>query len=211
MISIVIPTIDGREDYFARCIESYEKNTQYEYEFIILRNRKCCGVGWNEGASLAKGKYIHLTCDDQEAVAGWDTTAVETVENGFMPSCIVHYPEQNYTHYRYPGKADWEQVPMSTIPFFSAEMWKKIGPTIPMQYYIDDFIGWMGEIHGIPTVMRHGYQFNHYMAQYKRGAGLPEGERMVHDQRYYANAQQLFLSGQLDRSAWLEDRDWINS
>ena len=67
MISIICPTISGREHWLERCRVSYLETTQMEYEFIILDDFPSCNAAWNVGIREAKGDYLHLTADDIEA------------------------------------------------------------------------------------------------------------------------------------------------
>ncbi len=72
MISVVIPTVTGREDFFERCVYAYEHNTANPIELIIYKDLPTCGRGWIKGAEDATGDYVHFTADDLEPALGWD-------------------------------------------------------------------------------------------------------------------------------------------
>lgn len=198
IISIVIPTIDGREDYFKKCVESYEKNTINKFEIVVIRNKPTVGIAWNEGADKSNGYYIHLTNDDIEAKYAWDVPAIEAAEANKLPHPSV-YTFDGRLDDRYGGApGDWSEVDMSTIHFMKKETWEKVGPSLDVHYYTDDWLSWKGWQLGFPTVVRKDYAFIHHYAQVGRGAGMHENDRMNHDRQYFLNAQNEFLNGKID-------------
>jgi hypothetical protein len=54
VISVIVPTIDGREEYLKDCLASYAAHTS-DYEVIVVPNKPNCGLAWTEGADLAVG------------------------------------------------------------------------------------------------------------------------------------------------------------
>ena len=170
MISIVIPTVPGREECYQKAVEAYHKNTVYDFEIITVFDKPNVGTAWNEGSETATGKFIHLSNDDIEPRVGWDIAAVDAARKGLLVHPAVHYPLEGRTDLRYPNVQDWDIVQMSTIPFLPMEAWKKIGKTIPTHYYSDDWIALVGRKHGYETVFRSGYAFDHYPSPVRRGA-----------------------------------------
>lgn len=191
MISIVVPTIAGREDHLARCLAAYEANTTQPFELIVEHDHPAVGPAWNAGAERATGDFIHLTADDLEPHPGWDMVALETVERGALPaprvinqhgtldSCGLHGVEME----------DWAPVPMSVIPFLPVLLWEDyVRPVLPIHYFTDNWISLRAARAGWPTMVRRGFQFTHHWAQWGRGAGMTQDERMVHDQAIYLDA-----------------------
>ena len=200
MISIVIPTVDGREEHLERCINSYENNTFSDYELIVVHNQKTCGEAWDLGSNDAKGDFIHFTADDLECHKGWDIAAkVATAINAMPhPRC---YRVDGTLDDRYGGANDLIDVPMTTIPFMTMEMWKKIKSSVSgdevfmkLHYYSDDWISWLAHQNEINIVSRHGYDFIHYIAQVRRGAGMLESERMGFDQTVFEQAKNNYAA-----------------
>lgn len=70
MISVVIPTVAGREHSLERCLAAYRATA--DVELIVLADRQTCGVAWQEGIEQATGDYLHLSADDLEPHPGWD-------------------------------------------------------------------------------------------------------------------------------------------
>jgi hypothetical protein len=200
VISVIIPTIDGREDHLERCVNSYQKNAAgaYELDLIIEQNHSSCGLGWQAGIPRVKGEFIHLTCDDIEAKPGWASPAVEAVLKGFCPAPQVvdasGYPQSCPVVGQFAP--DWTPVAMTSLPFFSRAQAEKILPLFTAHYYTDNWVGWRAERAGWPVVLRSEYAFTHYYAQHKRGAGMSEGERMANDLQRYLQAQQMEENGE---------------
>jgi hypothetical protein len=190
LITVVVPTIQGREDDYLRCVTAYERTLGNQLDLVTIRDFPTCGEAWNEGAKQAKGEFLHLTCDDLEPHGGWHEAAIEAVVRGYLPaprvvnangvldSCGLHGVEL-------PDKAI---VQMSVIPFMSMEQWDKIGPTLPVHYFSDNWLSWRGAQEGYATVVRRRYEFTHHWAQPGRGAGMTYQQRMEHDQAIYMAA-----------------------
>lgn len=190
MISIVVPTIRGREEHLERCLAAYEANTSEKFELIIEHDHPACGPGWNAGAERATGDIIHFTADDLEPHEGWDVAALEALARGALPaprlvnqhglldSCGLHGVEME----------DWAPVPMSVVPFMTRDQWQAIGPVLPIHYFTDNWISWRAARAGWPTVVRRGFAFTHWWAEVGRGAGMTYQERMRSDQAAYLAA-----------------------
>jgi Glycosyl transferase family 2 len=193
VISVVVPTIRGREEHYARCVAAYERTAGDRIELITIRDRPTCGLAWNEGAAQAKGDYIHFTADDLEPHDGWLEPALEAVHRGYLPAprIIRTDGERDYCDYcgvhgrELPDKAI---VDMSVIPFMSREQWDKIGPSLDCHYYTDNYLSWRGEQAGYLTVVRRAFQFTHHWAEPGRGAGMTYQQRMKHDRRIFEAA-----------------------
>ncbi len=191
MISIIIPTIDGREDHYARCVAAYEANTTEPYEIIVERNHPAVGPAWNAGAERATGDHIHFTADDLEPHDGWDTAALETVaaqllpapriinQHGRLDSCGLHGVEME----------NGAVVPMSVIPFMPMDLWRDhVAPVLPIHYYTDDWISYRAKRASWPAVVNRAFAFTHHWAEHGRGAGMGYHERMVHDRGVFVSA-----------------------
>lgn len=199
LLSVIIPTVDGREEDFERCYSAYKPLQDCgDAEIIVERNHSSCGLAWQAGTEKSSGDYIHLTCDDLEPKPGWHTAAIEAVEAGFIPAPRVYGPngEPQY-HPNYGGESpDWEPVHMTCIPFCSREQWERIRPLFTAHYYTDDFFTYRAQQAGWEPRVRHGYDFSHYWAQHKRGAGMGQNERMYHDQNLFEEAKRKVESGE---------------
>jgi hypothetical protein len=199
-ISVVIPTVEGREDHLERCVECYsrEDGTDYELELVIEHDHPSCGAGWHAGAERCTGDYIHLTCDDIAPREGWAPPAVEAVDQGFLPAPQVYGPNGQPQSLPVVGwvAPDWTPVVMTALPFMSRAQYDLIKPLFLAHYFTDDWISARGEWFHIETMLRDKYAFDHYWAQVKRGAGLPgESARMINDQKLFNEALQMVKEG----------------
>ena len=198
MISIVIPTVPGREEFYERCVKAYREHTSGEYEIVTEYDHPSVGLAWQAGAEKCRGDYIHLTADDIEPRPGWHAPAVEAVRLGFIPAPQVYDPSGMPQSHPLPGvvSPDWSPVQMSALPFCSRPQWEKIAPLLVCHYYTDDFFSWRAAQAGWRSRLRTGYSFTHWWAQHRRGAGMSEPERMRHDAGLYQEARRRVEAGQ---------------
>jgi hypothetical protein len=189
-ISVVIPTIRGREIDYLRCVNAYQARTGHAVQLITVRDKPTCAEGWNEGAAQATGDFLHFSADDLEPHEGWDTAAIEAVEAGLLPAPRIVNPagKLDYCGVHNVEMEDWARVSMSVIPFMPAHLWKQIGPVPPIHYYSDNYVSWRAEIAGWPVAVRRGFAFTHHWAQPGRGAGMGYEERMAHDRGLFFDA-----------------------
>jgi len=171
-LAIVVPTIDGREEDLARCLESYER-TAPNARVYVEHGHPSCGAGWLAGVSTAASDgfdYLHLTNDDIEAHDGWLDVALDTVNRGYIPAPLVYHPDgtlesaglENFGCYR-GAYSDWMFIEGTTMPFLTSVMWDKIG-MIPVHYCTDLWVSAKGRMHGWQTVIRTGMEFTHHTA-----------------------------------------------
>ena len=200
VISVIIPTVAGREEYLERCVAAYTAHAQgaYVLDLIIEHDHPSCGVGWQAGLDRARGEYIHLSDDDIEPRPGWHAPAIEAVECGFLPAPQVCDPNGHPQSRPQEGVLgrDWTPVDMAALPFASRVQMEKITPLLCCHYFTDDFISWRGARAGWQTVLRSGYAFVHWWAQVKRGAGMTQEERMVHDRGLFSEAIRRVEAGE---------------
>lgn len=200
-ITVIIPTVTGREHHLAKCIESYEANTEGSVEFQIHKDRPGVAYGWQLGAEAATGRYLHMTGDDVEAMPGWDAAAIEMADRGVQPCPRLYNPDG--THWGgVPADRDPWLLPhgsptgMSNLPFLARAWWPDVTPLPPgMHYFADNWVSWRLELVGIPTAVCHGYDFVHTWAVEHRGAGWTEPERMQIDQHYADLAIRIIEGG----------------
>jgi hypothetical protein len=139
MISIIIPTVPGREDHYDRCLAAYRDRTAAGYEIITETDHATVGLAWQAGAERASGDYIHLTCDDLEPLDGWDVAAVNAADAGFVPAPKVtdartgqlqSWPAWGREH------EDGTDAGFSAIPFLSRAMWEVVQPLFTGHYLL---------------------------------------------------------------------------
>jgi hypothetical protein len=204
VISIIIPTVTGREDHYGRCLAAYRDRTAAEFEIITETDHATVGLAWQAGAQRAAGDYIHFTCDDLEPLAGWDLAAVTASDAGSVPAPKVtdartgelqSWPAWGREH------EDGTDAGFSAIPFLSRAMWEAVRPLLVSHYYSDDFISYRARKRGWPSLMCNGYAFRHHWAQHRRGAGMTQDERQAYDRGLYDQATAMADAGEW-RDPW---------
>jgi hypothetical protein len=192
LVSVIVPTVAGREDHLERCVTAYAALApgNYALDLIIEHGHPAVGVAWQAGAEKSSGEYLHLTNDDIEPRPGWHAPAIEAVSRGHLPAPQVFSPDgapQSLPAWGIVG-GDWAPVAMTTLPFCSREQWEATSPLAELHYFADDYFSYRGRKAGWTTVLRAGYAFTHHWAQAGRGAGMTEDERMVFDKARYDEA-----------------------
>jgi hypothetical protein len=189
-ITVVIPTVAGRETDLARCLNAYHERSVHHIAVTTFKDRPTCAEGWNAGAAEADGDYLHFSADDLEPHKGWDVAAIEACDAGVLPAPRIVNPAGRLDYCGVHGveMEDWARVQMSVIPFMPLGLWKQIGPVPPIHYYSDNYVSWRAGLAGWPTVVRRGFEFTHHWAKPGRGAGMSYEQRMAHDRAAYAAA-----------------------
>lgn len=187
VITVVIPTVAGREVDFARCVAAYRQRSVHELRIVTLHDMPTCGEAWNAGAEQANGDYLHFTADDLEPHRGWDVAAVAAADAGELPAPRIVRPDGRLDYCGVHGRElpDGMRVSMSVIPFMTMAQWQAIGPVLPVHYFSDNWISWRGRLAGFPTVVRRAFAFTHHWATAGRGAGMTYEQRMAHDRKIF--------------------------
>jgi glycosyltransferase involved in cell wall biosynthesis len=164
VISIVVPTVRGREHHLDRCLDSYERHTD-DFELIVVRDQPNWGTAIREGALQAGGDYLHFTADDIEPHQGWWQAAIETVKAGFLPAPLILNPDgsvQSCGDQWAKTVADGTVCGLSRVPFMSRAQERLVGPMIPVHHWADDWVSHRGRLNGIQTVVSLGYRLTHH-------------------------------------------------
>jgi hypothetical protein len=204
LISVVVPTIAGRERHLETCLRAYKENTAGEYEAIVIEDRPACGVAWVDGMSTARGDFVHFSADDLSPHEGWDVAAREVVGRGFLPAPRILNDDN--TLQSCGGSDGWEtdhptgyQTDFSRIPFLSRQLWNDIRVQVEpflreTHYFTDNCISYAAAKHGIATGVHNDYLFTHSLAEAGRGAGMTWEQRMWADRAKF-DQWALWLSG----------------
>lgn len=171
MISIVCPSIQGREAWLERCHDSYCETTP-DFEFIVMRDYPTCNQGWNAGLEEAKGDFLHLTADDIEAQPGWWEAATEWVGKGYLPAPRILNSDGSLQSCGDTAEetdtGTWTEL--TRVPFFSREQMDEYGiyPIIPTMYFGDSWVSYRARLNGCETVVVREMQFIHSFANVGR-------------------------------------------
>lgn len=85
-LSIVVPTIPGRDSELERTVEAYERLTSIPIEWVIETGHSTCAAGWNAGMRRASGEVVHMAADDVEPESDrWLPAALRVLARGCVP------------------------------------------------------------------------------------------------------------------------------
>jgi hypothetical protein len=165
-LSIIIPTVDGREESLARLLAALEKKTSISYETLIISNKPTCGIAWNIGIRQSVGDYVAILADDLEpADSGWVDAGKTCLETGAIPCAMVLNSDGTIQSC---GNAVAKQVhdgtpaSLARIPFLTQDLAQLVYPIIDAHYYTDNWITWKAAQHGWSTVVWSALCFYHH-------------------------------------------------
>lgn len=162
MISVVIPTITGREEWLARCVTAYTETTP-AVEIIVVKDEPTCGHAWIEGYRRSSGMYVHFTADDITPRHSWYHDAMQACSRGFVPVCDVRSDNGNQAWCMAP-LGDMGHVRNVLVPFLSREQLAKGGWLLPVHYGSDDWVTYRAVQLGLSLVECRDYKLTHHVA-----------------------------------------------
>ena len=182
MISVVIPTISGREESLARAVDVYERTLKDEpHEIIVIKDAPTWPGGCNQGYAQAKGEVIHFSADDLEPLPGWHTGALRHLAHK------DELPAPKIMDYRADGKfaneedgGDGWKTHFTRIPIMTRLQAERIGPWPEIIYYADVWVSEKARALGIETRMVYSYAFIHHWCPIGR---VDSQRNLVHSQR----------------------------
>jgi GT2 family glycosyltransferase len=162
-LSVVVPTISGREESLARTIASYSDTlADVEHELIVVKDEPSWPRACNVGYAQSQGEIIHWTADDLEALPGWFDDIPQALERDELPAPRV-------MDYRAEGKfanevdgADGEITGFTRIPICRRDQAERIGLWPEITYYADLWFSEKARSIGIETRMLYSYAFVHH-------------------------------------------------
>jgi hypothetical protein len=164
VISVIIPTIRGREEWLERTIAAYERTTE-NYELIVLNDFPTCGQAWNAGLLQAKGEYLHLSADDLEPHVGWWEAAVQSLTWNHLPCPRILNTDGSLQScgpdaYEKPNMTPSD---VARIPFFPQSLLEHLYPIFEEQYCGDYWVSWKASQAGWPTLVNRRMVFTHHL------------------------------------------------
>lgn len=167
-VTVVIPTVDGREESVHRAIRSCGN-----HRTIIVQNRPTCGAAWVEGARRAVTEHVAFFADDLEAQPGYWDAMIEAADKNMHPAGLVVLPDGSVQSCGGAGAdvcrlgcEDWHPVEWSPTPFIRREWWPLIEPHAAMlarlHYSTDCLVSAILAKHDIPSVMRREAVVTHH-------------------------------------------------
>lgn len=170
-LSIIMPTISGREESCAAMVAAYRERTPgVDLEIVTPKDYPSWPAGCNAGQVIATGDILHFAADDLEPLPGWWEPALACVEAGFVPAPQLwdfaksDTPPVNERADGPPGSL----TAFSRVPTLTREMAEAIGPWPLMDYYADNWVSDAARVKGWETRVTAGYAFVHHWHQHGR-------------------------------------------
>lgn len=168
-VSVVIPTIGGREHLVEKTVAAFRATLPGpELEIVLVKDRMTIGRAWNDGAPACSGDYLMLAADDIIPHPGWDLAAIEAAKDDYWPAPRIDNHDGSLLAtgsmgggWILTGCADWAPVVSSQFPFMRRELWPEIGPSLEIHYFADDYLSARARSCGLIPVYREGYRLLH--------------------------------------------------
>lgn len=172
-ITVVVPTISGREESLQRALASYDLTLAGEdYEIIEIKDWPSWPSACNEGYKKSDSHYVHFTADDLEALPGWWDAArqalTETPEELPAPRVYDYFPPPEGKFMNEIDGADGDLTHFTRIPIMTRGQYETIGSWPHIDYYADLWLSEKARTLGIRTRMVYGYDFVHHWSQIGR-------------------------------------------
>jgi len=164
VISVVIPTISGREESLARTVAAYEETLEeVEHELIVIKDESTWPAACNKGYSRSNGRTIHFTADDLVPLPGWHVEALEWLEShDELPAAKVHNFSADGEFDNAEDGLDGSLVWFTRVPIMRRDQYERIGSWPEIDYYADMWLSERARILGIESRMFYSYCFVHH-------------------------------------------------
>lgn len=133
-LSVLIPTIDGREAMLATVTATVKR--QYPAAEILVARGGSWGAGLNFLAQYAAGSYWSCCCDDTVPIDGWFDAGRAMLEQGCEPASRYFTVDGEPLHL---SDAAPHGEPLNWCRSFllTPEMYEQVGPFIDASWYVD--------------------------------------------------------------------------
>ncbi len=168
MISVVIPTIKGREKSLAEVVNAYWE-TAPDAEVVIVRDQPSWGHACNRGYEVATGEFIHFGADDLEPLPGWlDDVIPALASHDELPAARVLNHSADGAMDNAGDGADRALVDFTRVPILTRDQYERIGPWPEFNYVADVWLSRKARTLGIATRIYYSYAFVHHWSSIGR-------------------------------------------
>lgn len=165
-ISVVVPTIAGREEWAKSCISEYQR-TAPGCEVVKVVDEPSCGHAWIKGFERSTKKYVHFTADDILPYEGWWQAGTQALDEGIIPAAYV------VDKRGLPAMCDaplgslgyWPNV---LVPIITRDLLELGNWLQPFHYGTDDWITYRSVKLGYEVRRIPEYKFAHHVASQGR-------------------------------------------
>lgn len=170
MMSVIIPTLSGREESLKRTISAYEETTEgIDWELIVIRDKPTWPTACNEGYAKATGDILHFSADDLEPLPGcWDEALPWLEENDELPAPKVLNHSADGVFDNIEDGEDRALTWFTRIPLLRRDQYERIGTWPEYNYVADIWLSEKARTLGIETRIFYSYAFVHHWHQVGR-------------------------------------------
>lgn len=173
ILSIVMPTIDGRQAELVPTVAAYERLTPVTIEWIVELGHRNCGAAWNAGSRKATGDVLHMGADDLEpASSAWFPAALSAIVRGGVPLGWVDEDAMGRFGRDFPR-----------VVICRREWWRDV-PEV--HYYSDNAFGDLMTASGHTPFVAEGFDFHHRRSMVGRDESP---ERVARDRECYERSR----------------------
>ena len=186
-ITVVLPTITGREESLQTTIASYESTLEgRDYDIVVIQDAPTWPTACNEGYYKSDSPYILFGADDLDALPGWWDAGKAALEERPMelpaPRVYDYFPPPEGLFMNESDGADGDLTHFTRVPLMSKVQWETVGPWPEIDYYADIWVSEKARTLGIRTRMVYGFDFCHHWCQ----IGRIDGNKAVMDEAGWA-------------------------
>jgi hypothetical protein len=167
-ISVVMPTITGREESWARMVRYFEERTPgYELEVCSPKDYRNWPAGIN--AAQPTGDYLVYCADDLEPLPGWADAMVACLDRHEIPAPQVWNWHQKGVPADLAADGPPGSIPVfSRIPALTAALADEIGLWPEIDYYADNWVSDKARLLGWESRVTAGFDWIHHWHQHGR-------------------------------------------
>lgn len=178
-ISIIIPTITGRESWVDKCLSEY-KLTAPDAEYIVIKDEPSCGHAWQKGYAQSTRPFIHFTADDiTPAESNWMKGALDMLRSGIVPGANVVDGRVTDSIVKLLCDSPLGELgrwPNILVPFLTREMLEMGGWLLPIHYGSDDWVTYKAVKSGFQVQRCMEYRMAHHVADEGRNYRRRHGD-----------------------------------
>lgn len=163
-ISIILPTISGREESREKMAQAYRDRTPgHVIEVISPKDYPCWPAACNVGQGLAKYDILHFGADDLEPLDGWAEPMLAALAASEIPAPQLWDFVPGGTPVNEAADGGPGAIPTFTrVPALTREMAERIDRWPEIPYYADNWVSDKGRLVGYETRVMGGYGFVHH-------------------------------------------------
>lgn len=171
-ITVVLPTISGREEYLQRTVESYEATLRGDdFDIIVIKNAPTWPSACNLGYEKSDSEFILFGADDLDALPGWweyGRAALRTAPMELPAPCVYDAGPDGWRFSNAADGQDGDLTHFTRVPLMTREQYEIVGPWPHIVYYADIWLSEKARTLGIRTRMVYGFDFFHHWCQIGR-------------------------------------------